>query len=390
MLEQAADIDVTIESRSISFENPTGGKGRGGMAAAGRKGAPSRIIGRNEAVVLADIEGPGCIRHIWMTFPPDAPQQMRALWIEVFYDDLPQPSISVPCLDFFGLPHGRAVAYSSALTAVQEARGFNAYYPMPFGRRVRVQLTNSSSRPVTLFYQIDYTLGARGSSAGFLHASFRRENPTLKKRDFVIASGFEGPGRFLGCVVGIRVFKDGMHWYGEGEFKAYLDADAEYPTICGTGLEDYVGTAWGMGQHTTAHAGVPLNLRAPKDQRGPDDSGLPDFVSFYRWHLADPIVFRSSFRATLQQIGGIAVAKGKEHLMNKYEVSGTGWVTEANKPDGFQLPPGAAAWGIAERVDDYCATAFVYCSRAQPVPRLDVEGAIRDVASLAYESKPAG
>jgi hypothetical protein len=389
MFDHAADIDVGIESRSISFENPTGGRGRGGMAAAGRKGAPSRIVGSAETVLLADVEGPGCVRHIWMTFPPDAPERLRALWIEVFYDDLTLPSISVPCLDFFGLAHGRAVAYSSALTAVQEARGFNAYYPMPFSRRIRIQLTNSGPRPIALFHQIDYTLGARGANAGYLHASFRRENPTTKRRDFVIADGFEGPGRFLGCVVGVRVFKDGMHWYGEGEFKAYIDGDAEYPTICGTGLEDYVGTAWGMGAHTTNYAGVPLNLRAPKEHRNAGDTGLPDFVSFYRWHLADPIVFRSAFRATLQQIGGIAIAKGKEHLMNRYEVAGTGWVTEANKPDGLQLPPGSVAWGIAERVDDYCATAFVYCSRPQPVPRLDVQSAVRDLAALSYEATPA-
>src|SRR5437764_6450648 len=131
-----ASIDTALDSRAVTFENPTGARGAGGREAGGRKGAPSRRLAPGERIVLADIDGPGTIRHIWMTFPPAPPEQMRAMWLEVFYDGATVPSVSVPCLDFFGLPHGRPVPYASALASAQEGRGFNSYVPMPFRSHV--------------------------------------------------------------------------------------------------------------------------------------------------------------------------------------------------------------------------------------------------------------
>ena len=157
-LAGVATIDTTLDSRAITFENPTGARGAGGTAHGGRKGAPSRRIRRGERVVLADIEGPGTINHLWLTVPPVPPEQMRALVLEVFYDDATEPSISAPVLDFFGLPHGRPVAVHTALTAVQEGRGFNSYVPIPFDRKVRVEFLNGADRATILYFQIDYTL----------------------------------------------------------------------------------------------------------------------------------------------------------------------------------------------------------------------------------------
>ena len=148
-------LDPSLDSRSVTFENPTGARGAGGSAHGGRKGAPSRPIRAGEQVVLADIEGPGTIRHVWCTVPPAPPDALRALVLEVFYGDHAEPSISVPLLDFFGAPLGRPVAYASALSVVAEGRGFNAYFPMPFRDRVRVELTNHSSRRVECYFQID-------------------------------------------------------------------------------------------------------------------------------------------------------------------------------------------------------------------------------------------
>lgn len=193
-----------------------------------------------------------------MTFPPQKPEEMRAIWMEIYYDDLSEPSVSVPCLDFFGLSHGRTTDYFSALTSVQEGRGFNAYFPSPFKKRVRIEVMNSGSNQIDFFYQVDYTLQDVDSDMGYLHVMFHRENPTILKRDFVIASGLKGPGRFLGSTVGIRVLQDDMLWDGEGEFKVYRDGDEKLPTICGTGLEDYVGSGWGMTAHTALYVGVPI------------------------------------------------------------------------------------------------------------------------------------
>lgn len=367
-------IDLSLDSRAITFENPTGARGAGGSAHGGRKGAPSRLLAPGERVLLADIAGPGTIRHIWMTFPPAPPEAMRALWMEVTYDGAPAPSISVPCLDFFGLAHGRPVPYASALTSAQEGRGFNAYFPMPFRDRFRMEITNPSRRSLPFYYQADYTLeAALPADAGYLHAAFRRENPTTMQRDFVIADGLRGPGRFLGCVVGVRVL-DGGPWYGEGEVKVYRDGDAALPTICGTGLEDYVGSAWGMGAHTAPYAGVPLDVRR---ERAPS----PDFVSFYRWHLPDPIVFHESLRVDIQQIGYALFREGEEAEFERFAAThpaaGSGWRRNSR--------PGVIAEGICERVDDYCATAFVYCRDPRAVPRLDLASALADIGRLDYE-----
>ncbi len=374
-LSDIATIDTSLDSRAITFENPTGERGAGGSAHGGRKGAPNRRIRRDERIVLADIEGPGTINHVWLTVPPAPPEQLRALLLEVFYDDATEPSISVPVLDFFGLPHGRPVAHHTALTAVQEGRGFNSYVPIPFDRRVRVEFHNAGSTATMLYFQIDYTLQPEHpSTTGFLHVAFRRQNPTSMGDDFTIVEGLQGPGRFLGCVVGVRVI-DPADWYGEGEVKMFIDGDRDLPTICGTGLEDYVGTAWGMGAHAAPYGGAPLVVG---DGTGPN----PDFVGFYRWHVPDPVVFREDLRVTLQQIGAKGFAAGQEEALAGYErtnpVAGAGWMRE-------HLPPSMLAWGIAERVDDVCAAAFVYCTRAQPVPRVDAQVATADVERRPYE-----
>jgi len=131
-------IDPRLDSRAISFENPTGARGAGGMAHGGRKGAPNRRLSPGERVVLADIDGPGTVRHVWLTIPPAPPEVMRAQTLEMFYDGADEPSVSVPVLDFFCLPHGRAAPVASALVGVQEGRGFNSYLPIPFSRHLRI------------------------------------------------------------------------------------------------------------------------------------------------------------------------------------------------------------------------------------------------------------
>jgi Protein of unknown function (DUF2961) len=141
-----AFVDPRIDSRAITFENPTGARGAGGTTHGGRKGAPNRRLRAGERVVLADIAGRGILRHLWMTYLPAPPEQMRSLVLEVFYGDAAEPSISVPALDFFGLPHGRLAPFASALTTAQEGRGLNAYFPMPFRDGVRVEMHNAADQ----------------------------------------------------------------------------------------------------------------------------------------------------------------------------------------------------------------------------------------------------
>src|SRR5688500_2826978 len=367
-------IAPVLDCRACTFENPTGARGAGGTAANGRKGRPFKELEPGEVVTLADLDGPGVVRHVWMTFPPAPPEVMRAMIIEVFYDGGAEPSISVPAVDFFGVSCGRPRAMSSALTAIQEGRGFNSFIPIPFGDHMKITFTNASARTIPFYYQVDFTLEDLPADTGRLHAAFRRENPTVVKRDFVIAEGLRGPGRFLGCVVGIRTIDAGF-WYGEGEVKVYRDGDTDLPTICGTGLEDYVGTAWGMDAHVSHYAGVPMDAR-------PEGARVPDFVSFYRWHVLDPIMFESSIRVTIQQIGYDAFLPGDEERLARFESDGLVAGTGLTRPGNGNMP--FLAPGIVERADDYNAGAFTMCRGAPPVPRADLAVVTADIGRRDY------
>lgn len=300
LIHQPYLLDTGLVSRSISFENPTGEPGEGGRAAGprgvGRKGAPSRVLKPGETVQLCDIKGPGSIRHIWMTMramPPDvAPNQpavLRSLVIRAQWDGQEDPSIECPIGDFFGFAHGKVSAYQSAVHSLGPLSGLNIWLPMPFTKQATVTLTNEHDTEVLFYYQIDYTLGDKHpEDVGRLHTLFHRENPTTQKQDFELLPQRKGKGRFVGTVIGVRNLHP-EQWWGEGEVKVYMDGDTQFPTICGTGSEDYVGLSWGIQQATFLYNGCSLNEK--------------DFVSMYRWHLPDPVVWQKEVRVTIQQIG---------------------------------------------------------------------------------------
>lgn len=188
LIHQPYLLDTGLLSRSISFENPTGAPGEGGKAASnlgvGRKGAPCRKFKPGETVQLCDIEGPGAIRHIWMTMRSD-PAILRGFVIRAWWEGQEHPSIECPVGDFFGFAHGKAMPYHSAVHSVGSEAGMNIWLPMPFGKRAKFTLTNESDRETTVFYQIGYTLGDKlPDDVGRLHVLFRRENPTTEKKDF--------------------------------------------------------------------------------------------------------------------------------------------------------------------------------------------------------------
>ena len=363
------------ESRAVTFENPTGARGAGGVAAGGRKGAPNRVLAPGQRIVLADLEGPGRVTHVWLTVAPlraignPPPEFLRAQVLTVTYDDRDEPSVSVPVPDFFGAVHGVAAPYASALTTVNEGRGFASRIPMPFPGGIRIEYENASDDPALLYYQVDVLLGPVEPDTGLLHVMFNRANPTSLGDDLVVLDGLRGPGRYLGTTGGVRPADP--HWWGEGELKLYLDGETS-PTICGTGTEDYLDSAWGIGRYHAPEAGAPLVL-AP----GGDAARGWSLVGWYRWHLSDPIVFSESVRVTLQQIGSVAFGPGQEEELAAFRAhavtAGDGWL------DGI---PGIGSFTLYERSDDWCATGFAYCRDAQPVPPVDVTVATADVGSV--------
>lgn len=289
-------LPENLESRSVSFENPRGEKGAGGKAAsalgAGRKGSPARMIGPGETVELADIEGPGQIRHMWMT-TYDVADTMRGLVIRIYWEGQQHPSVEAPLGDFFGFAHGETDPFQSAVHSVSEKYGLNCWLAMPFAKHARVTLSNDLDFAALFFYQIDYTIGdMHPEPLGRLHALFRREIPTTRGQDFEILPRRQGAGCYLGSVVGVK--PSDSNWWGEGEVKVYLDGDTDWPTIVGTGAEDYVGLSWGIQKNAFMYHGA-SHIRGDRLDTGD--------VSMYRWHVVDPVYWRSDIRITVQQIG---------------------------------------------------------------------------------------
>jgi len=291
LIEEPYRMDTGLLSRSISFENPTGAAGEGGQAASNlgptRKGAPSRTIQPGETVQLCDIEGPGTIRHIWLTTARE-PVAQRALVVRAYWEGQTHAGIECPVGDLFGFAHGKIMPYHSAVHSVGPTGGRNLWLPMPFVKRAKLTFTNEGEKAVPLFYQIDYTIGDKHpADVGRMHVLFRRENPTTEKEDFELLPERKNKGRFIGSVIGIRNLHPDQ-WWGEGEVKVYMDGDTDFPTICGTGSEDYVGLAWGIQQTPFLMNGCSLNQ--------------DNFISMYRWHLPDPIAWQKQARITIQQI----------------------------------------------------------------------------------------
>ena len=309
-------------SRSITAENKAGEVGAGGKEASrlgpGRKGSPCIDLPPGETTLLADIEGRGVIRHVWITLPRaqgGEPYVLRNLVLRFTWDDAETPAIEVPLGDFFGCGFGEVALYSSAGAVVAPNGGLNFYVPMPFRSRAKVEVRNDHGSAVEgFFYQLDYTLDDEiGDDVMYLHARWNRTNgDNGLGHDHVIAD-VVGEGSYVGTQIFLTQLE--RFWYGEGELKFYIDGDCEWPTINGTGLEDYVGGAWAfqnrMGGDTSPtpmtfdSAFMGYHQQVFEDTTGvsPYAWGMPPSHGMYRWHFPDPIRFKESLRVELQQIG---------------------------------------------------------------------------------------
>jgi D-arabinan exo alpha-(1,3)/(1,5)-arabinofuranosidase (non-reducing end) len=299
------------KTRSISPENFTGEKGRGGMAVEGTgaeaardlgvgwKISPSVRIEPKQTFTLADIQGPGAIQHIWMT--PTG--HWRHSILRIYWDGETAPSVETPVGDFFGSGWGEYAQINSAAVAVNPGSAFNCYWVMPFRRSCRITMENIADQRMTLYYQIDHTLTDISDDAAYLHAQFRRVNPLPYKQDYTIVEGIKGEGHYVGTHMSWGVNSKG--WWGEGEIKFYMDGDTTSPTICGTGTEDYFCGSYNFEnqetkryqEFTAPYSGLPLVIR-------PD--GLYDSqqrFGLYRWHIIDPIRFEQDLRVTIQALG---------------------------------------------------------------------------------------
>ncbi len=298
------------ESRSISPENMDGARSSGGRATQGTgaecardlgvgwKISPSVRIAPGETLTIADVAGPGAVQQIWMT----ATGNWRYSILRIYWDGQEQPSVECPVGDFFACGWGRYAPVNSLAVCVNPGSAFSCYWQMPFRRHCRMTFSNIADDPMVLYYQINYTLTDVPEDAAYFHAQFRRVNPLPYKETYTLLDGVNGQGHYAGTYLAWGVNKRG--WWGEGEIKFYLEGE-EWPTICGTGTEDYFCGSYNFENQvtheyesfSTAYSGLPQIIRPD----GVYDSQMR--FGMYRWHIMDPIRFRSSLRVTIQALG---------------------------------------------------------------------------------------
>ncbi len=265
----------------------------------GWKISPSVKIGAGETYMIAEISGSGAIQHIWMT--PTGNWRLSIL--RMYWDEEKEPSIEVPVGDFFAMGWGKYSRVSSLPIAVNPGSAFNSYWPMPFRHKARITLQNIDDKQMELYYQVDYALAPVPSDAAYLHAQFRRVNPLPYKQVYTLLDGVKGKGQYVGTYIAWGVHNNG--WWGEGEIKFYMDGDKEYPTINGTGTEDYFNGSYDFDNPDTKqyeefsglYSGLAQVIRPDGHYQSQQRFGL------YRWHIVDPIRFTSDLRVTIQALG---------------------------------------------------------------------------------------
>ena len=339
------------KTRSISPENFSGEKGKGGMADPADKDKPNvanaswaaRDLGKGwkvnpyvrikagETFTMAEIEGPGAIQHIWMT--PTG--NWRFSIIRIYWDGETEPSVECPVGDFFGMGWNVYAPLVSSAICVNPGSAFNSYWAMPFRKRCKITMENvNDTDPMTLYYQIDYTLTEVPADAGYFHAQFRRQN-TNETSDYTIVDGIKGKGHYVGVYLAWGVNNNG--WWGEGEIKFFMDGDKEFPTICGTGTEDYFCGSYNFdreGKYTefcTPYSGLHQVIRPDGSYKSQQRFGL------YRWHILDPVRFENDFKVTIQDLGWKQAGR---YLPQKSDIASTCFWYQSEPHAKFPKFPG--------------------------------------------------
>lgn len=349
-----------VLTRWASPENPKAEKGKAAMSGGGRKGSAFFPLKSGESRILAEETGfSGTIRRIWATIQDRDAVMLRGIRLDFYWDNSKTPAVSVPLGDFFGIGLGYTATFESALFTNPEGRSFNCYIPMPFKSGMKIVVTNESPKDLEMFfYDVNYTIGDNhGEDILYFHAHYRRENPTSFQQDYKILPKVYGSGRYLGCNIGVKANKELYlkSWWGEGEVKVYLDGDSEYPTLAGTGTEDYIGTGWGQGKYNNLFQGCPIA----------DHEKM--HYCFYRYHIPDPVYFNEDIMVTIQQIG----CWGPE-VNPLFHYHGMSIYSTEMKVIDFSKSSLKAAFGLFERQDDWSSCAYFYLNSPEnKLPELD-------------------
>lgn len=355
------EYNDNLEARWSSGENMNGAKGAGGKENNMAKGHAWDSIQAGASFSLLDIKEQGIINRIWVTTNDRTPEMLRSLKIEMFWDGESKPAVSVPFGDFFGNCLGKTTAFQNALFANAEGRSFNSFIQMPFKKGAKIIVTNESAKTLkNIFFDVDFSLlKTWNDDYLYFHAYWHRDTATKLATDYELLPQLTGKGRFLGVNIGVNgnpVYKNS--WFGEGEVKMYIDGDKTYPTLNGTGTEDYIATAYGQGKFINNYAGCTIA----------DDSLLQ--WAFYRFHIPDPIFFKTDCRITIQQLGGDETDKVAEYQQAKAPIipvtTDNGSIHAYYKKDSIVTLDSATkikGWTNFYRSDDVSATAYFYLDK---------------------------
>lgn len=346
------------KTRSISPENFTGAKGQGGMATEGTGKQPSRDLGQGWKVspsvvikahttfTVAEIDGSGSIQHIWMT--PTG--NWRNSMLRFYWDGETTPSVEAPVGDFFCMGWGQYSPLQSLAVCVNPGSAFNCYWPMPFRKKCRITMENIDERDMVLYYQVDYTLTDVPADAAYFHAQFRRVDPLPYKGVYTLLDNVKGRGQYVGTYIAWGVHNNG--WWGEGEIKFYLDGDTKYPTINGTGTEDYFCGSYDFDTRKKNAAGVEevhyTEFTSPYSGlcqviRGDGQYKVSQRFGLYRWHITDPIRFEKDIRVTIQALGWRSEGR---YLPLQDDIASTVFWYQAEPHEKFPLLPNKDALEI--------------------------------------------
>jgi hypothetical protein len=339
------------KTRSISPENFNGAKGGGGKATTGTgqnasrdlgqgwKVSPSVNIKAHSTFTIAEIDGSGSIQHIWMT--PTG--NWRYSILRFYWDDEATPSVEAPVGDFFGMGWGQYSPLRSLPVCVNPGSAFNCYWPMPFRKKCRITMENIDEKDMVLYYQVDYILTEVPGDAAYFHAQFRRVNPLPYKTNYVLVDSIKGKGQYVGTYLAWGVHNNG--WWGEGEIKFYMDGDTDYPTVCGTGTEDYFCGSYDFDTRKKISEGVFTHdyteFNSPYSGlaqviKGDGHYDIAQRFGLYRWHITDPVRFEKNLKVTIQALGW---RDGGRYLPLQDDISSTVFWYQAEPHGAFPKLP---------------------------------------------------
>ena len=340
-----------IQTKWFTAENMNAEKGAGGQTKNGRKGSPLIYINPGKAAVIADIKGCGTINRMWFTLWKRDAKALRGIKLEIYWDGAETPAVQVPFGDFMCQSLGKMTAFENVFFSSPEGRSFNCYIKMPFRKSAKILLINESDEINAVYYDVACSMGDKHNDKMlYFHSGWRRNQKMKKREDFTILPKIEGKGKFLGCH--LEASQNSVmsnFWWGEGEVKIYLDGDTNFPTLCGTGTEDYIGTGYGQGKFDHLYQGNQY-LSKKKDKNG-----------FYRFHVPDPVYFYKNIKVDIQVMGGGTFAQFLETMDKNpgIKLMKTGKGNEFYSRDELKKSPDSSNT-VEREGDDFFATAYWY------------------------------